>query len=87
MHSLYFWQSVEDGLREVGRVLAPEGRLVIAVRMRHEQAGRFDPSRFGLTDEDVAEIVATLTSVGFADVVTQQQQLGRETIAAVVATR
>jgi ubiquinone/menaquinone biosynthesis C-methylase UbiE len=87
VHSLYFWHSVEDGLSEVGRVLAPEGRLVIAVRMRHEQAGRFDPSRFGLTDEDLAEIVATLGSVGFGDVATQQQKLGRETIAAVVATR
>jgi ubiquinone/menaquinone biosynthesis C-methylase UbiE len=87
VHSLYFWHSVKDGLREVRRVLAPEGRLVIAVRMRHERAGRFDPSRFGLTDEDVAEIVATLTSVGFADVVTQRQQLGREMIAALLARR
>jgi ubiquinone/menaquinone biosynthesis C-methylase UbiE len=87
VHTLYFWPSVEDGLREVARVLAPDGRLVIAVRMLRKESGRFDPSRYGLTDDDLAEIVAALSAVGFRDATTQQRELGRETIAAVVATR
>jgi SAM-dependent methyltransferase len=45
VHSIYFWPSLHDGLRELLRVLVPGGRLVLAVRMRHENASRFDPSR------------------------------------------
>jgi len=50
VHSLYFWPSVDAGLRELYRVLGLDGRLVLAVRMRSERAGVFDPSRYGYTD-------------------------------------
>ena len=87
IHSLYFWPSVEGGLRELHRVLAPGGLLVLAVRMRRAGAGRFDPSRYGLTDEQVAELVATLGSVGFRDVTTRRREMQRQTITAILARR
>jgi ubiquinone/menaquinone biosynthesis C-methylase UbiE len=87
LHSLYFWPSWTDGLRELYRVLAPGGLLVLAVRMWRPQAGRFDPSRYGFRDEQVAEVVATLGSVGFQDVATERREVGRETITAILARR
>jgi ubiquinone/menaquinone biosynthesis C-methylase UbiE len=87
IHSLYFWPSVEAGLRELYRVLAPDGLLVLAVRMKQAGAGRLDPSRYGLTDERVAEVVATLGSVGFQDVTTRTRPIGRQTITAILARR
>ena len=87
IHSLYFWPSVEAGLHEFRRVLAPKGLLVLAVRTRHPEAGRFDPSRYGLTPEQIAEVTSTLESAGFRDVSTRQQQIGRQTILAILARR
>jgi hypothetical protein len=60
VHSSYFWPSLEQGLSELQRVLSTGGRLVLAVRLRHANARCFDPSRYGLTDDDVDAIVSTL---------------------------
>jgi ubiquinone/menaquinone biosynthesis C-methylase UbiE len=87
IHSLYFWPSLDDGLRELHRVLAPGGLLVLAVRMRRPQAGLFDPSRYGFTDEQVAEVVAALGSIGFRDVTTRRQEIDRQTMLAILARR
>jgi SAM-dependent methyltransferase len=88
VHSLYFWPSLEDGLRELRRVLAPGGRLVLAVRMREARASRFSPSRYGLTDEGVSAIADALRWLGFLDVTTHVQHgLDRQTMAAIVAVR
>ena len=87
VHSLYFWPSVEDGLREVHRVLALDGLLVLAFRMRRAGASLLDPSRYGYTDAQVAELMATLGVVGFRDVATQRREIGRETITALLARR
>jgi ubiquinone/menaquinone biosynthesis C-methylase UbiE len=88
VHSLYFWPSLEQGLRELRRVLVPDGRLVLAVRMRHPKASRFDPSRYGLTDADIEAIVGTLLSLGFQEVTTRTQPgLDRQTMAAVIGRR
>jgi ubiquinone/menaquinone biosynthesis C-methylase UbiE len=87
VHSLYFWPSVEAGLRELHRVLASGGLLILAVRMRRERAGLFDPSRYGYTDAQVDESIATLGSVGFGEVTTQRREIGRETITAITARR
>ncbi len=87
IHSLYFWPSVEAGLRELHRVLAPGGLLALAVRMQRPQAGRFNPSRYGFTDEQVAAVVATLSLIGFRDVSTQRKAFRGETLAAILARR
>jgi ubiquinone/menaquinone biosynthesis C-methylase UbiE len=85
IHSLYFWPSIEGGLRELHRVLAPGSLLVLAVRMGNEHAGVFEPSRYGLTDTQIDEIIATLGDVGFRDATSQQREIGRETITAISA--
>lgn len=87
IHSLYFWPSIEGGLRELYRVLGPDGLLVLAVRMRREEAGVFEPSRYGLTDAQIDEVIAALGRVGFRDVTSQSRQIGRETITVIAANR
>ena len=85
LHSIYFWPSVETGLRELYRVLSPDGRLAIGVRMYQPKAGRLNPSRYGLTDDQVQDIASTLEHSGFRDVETQHRTLRRETITAIQA--
>lgn len=86
VHSIYFWPSLDEGLRELLRVLAPGGRLVLAVRMRHENASRFDPSRYGLTGDDIEAIETQVKTVGFHDVAVERQDgLDRQTMMAIIA--
>jgi SAM-dependent methyltransferase len=88
LHSIYFWPSLEQGLNELQRVLSPASRLVLAVRLRHANASRLDPSRYGLTDDEVDAIVRTLETLGYEEVnVKRQEGLDRQTMAAIIARR
>jgi ubiquinone/menaquinone biosynthesis C-methylase UbiE len=87
LHSLYFWPSLEQGLREITRVLVPGGLLVLGVRMKRSGVGRLNPSRYGLTDQAVAEIIATLSALGYTDVQTHQREFTRDTVTAILARR
>jgi len=87
LNSLQFWPSAEAGLRELQRVLAGGGRLALGQRLRKEGAGRFDRSRFGMTDERLAALVATLERVGFGAPAVSRRAIGEETVAAIVAAR
>jgi ubiquinone/menaquinone biosynthesis C-methylase UbiE len=85
VNSLQFWKPAEDGLRELRRVLRPGGRLVLAQRRFRADTGRLDRSRFGMTDEQLAALLATLERVGFRDVDVREQEIAGETIAALRA--
>lgn len=87
VNSLQFWPSVRDGLGEVLRVLAPGGRVVLALRMRVEGVGRFDRRRYGFTAGRVAEIVALLGELGCEPVTTTSREVRGELITAIIARR
>jgi ubiquinone/menaquinone biosynthesis C-methylase UbiE len=87
MHSMYFWPSVEAGLQELSRVLAPGGRLAIAVRMRREGVGVLSPSRYGYTDAQIGGVVAALGSLGLREAASQRREIGHEIIVAITAHR
>jgi len=87
VNSLQFWPSIEDGLGEIRRVLAARGRLVLAQRMHREGVGRFDRSRFGMSEARVGEIASTLERAGFERVALRWRDFGSETIAALMAHR
>lgn len=85
VHSLYFWPSVDEGLREARRVLAPGGRLVLAVRTFQPDAGLLSPSRYGYREDQLAAVEQALRALGYQDVRTQRRAIGREIIAAIHA--
>jgi ubiquinone/menaquinone biosynthesis C-methylase UbiE len=87
VNSLQFWPAPEKGLAEFHRVLAPGGRLVLALRMRREDAGRYDRSRFGFTEERAAAVEQMLRSTGFATVNALRREVRGEIITALVAAR
>lgn len=66
-HSFQFWPNPYNDLLEVARVLKPEGKLGILLRLRGKRG------RVGLTDEEVQQVLRLLWIAGFtADV---QQRL------------
>lgn len=87
VNSLQFWSSPEAGLREIARVLAPGGRLVLAQRARKLDVGRYDRSRFGMTDDDLASLARILERVGFQSPQVERREIEGETIAALATTK
>jgi hypothetical protein len=55
--------------------------------MRQADAGPLNPARYGLTDEQVADIAATLAAQGFTNISTPQRAFPREVITVILATR
>ena len=65
-HTVYFWPDPEAGARELRRVLAPGGRLVLVLGRREwMEKQRIHRSGFTLYSEE--EIVALLRAGGFAE--------------------
>ena len=85
VHSMHFWPSLDNGLRELHRVLRPDGLLMLAVRMRRDDVSVLSPSRYGLSGAQIDEIVAPLDQVGFRDASSRRQEIGQETIAVIGA--
>jgi arsenite methyltransferase len=63
VNTVYFWPDLEPGLREIHRVLAPGGRVVIGIRDGSVME-RVDRAVFTLRPPD--EIAAALETAGFA---------------------
>jgi len=65
VNTVYFWSDLGVAFREVRRVLAQGGRLVVAIRDRAVMQ-RLDPTVFTLRRPD--ELAAALRDAGFAEV-------------------
>jgi arsenite methyltransferase len=64
VNTVYFWSDLAAAFREVRRVLAPGGRLVVAIRDRAVMR-RLDPRVFTLRSPD--DLAAALRDAGFAE--------------------
>lgn len=64
VHTLYFWPRLDDGLRELRRVLRPGGALLLAFRERDPAAVAELPASV-YTLRSVDEVVNGLVAVGF----------------------
>lgn len=67
VHTIYFWPDPPAGARELLRVLAPGGRLVLAF-MRGEAMRRQKIHQHGFAFFEAADVAALLTGAGFAPV-------------------
>ncbi|HET7305013.1 MAG TPA: hypothetical protein VFJ12_10755 [Segeticoccus sp.] len=71
---------------ELRRVLAPEGRLVLVLRMDRDGVSPANPSVHGLTEDQLDALVGDVEHRGFGHVVVHRREWPRETMAAVVAS-
>ncbi len=67
VHTIYFWPDAEAGARELLRVCAPGGRVVLAF-MRGEEMRKQKIHEHGFAFFEAADVAALLTGAGFAPV-------------------
>lgn len=83
--SAHHWSDLAAGLREIHRVLAPGGRLVVAERLTRPGAGGL--RSHGFTDAKAVEFAEQARAAGFADVSRDAVRMGRRTIGLIHAVR
>ena len=57
VNSVQHWESIDDGLTELRRVLKPDGRLLLALRAENPTGRRPDPHARGATRHQLDELV------------------------------
>lgn len=67
VHTIYFWPDADAGARELFRVTAPGGRVVLAF-MRGEKMREQKIHEHGFAFFEAADVAALLTGAGFAPV-------------------
>jgi arsenite methyltransferase len=67
VHTIYFWPDAAAGARELFRVTAPGGRVVLAF-MRGEEMRKRKVHEHGFAYFEAADVAALLTGAGFAPV-------------------
>lgn len=81
VHTLYFWLDLADGLREIRRVLAVDGRLVLSFRPAgHDVPRRFDPVVYRVPT--VEHVECALRANGFDEITVELGPSGIAFIAA-----
>lgn len=85
MSSAHHWADVPAGLREVHRVLAPGGRLVITERLTRTGAGGL--ASHGFTQAQAERFARFAREAGFAEVSTETVPVGRRTLSVIRARR
>jgi SAM-dependent methyltransferase len=74
VNTVYFWTDLGGAFGEVRRVLAPGGRLVVAIRDMRVMK-RLDPTVFKLRSPD--ELATALRDAGFAGVEVETRPSGK----------
>ena len=79
VNTIYFWPDVPAGLAELWRILAPGGRLVVAMESAARRENRLFIGGVPPTPEGLAELLGT---AGFAEVETRRPRAGIELVLA-----
>jgi SAM-dependent methyltransferase len=82
--SVHHWSDRPAGLAEVGRVLAPGGRVFLVERLT--SPGDRGHMKYGLTEAQLAALEEDLRRAGISAVRRETHTVGRETIAVVRGT-
>jgi ubiquinone/menaquinone biosynthesis C-methylase UbiE len=86
VNSVAHWNDVPAGLAELHRVLARGGRLVLALRAQSDPVS-MDPHARGATPQRVDDLVALLTTRGFAAIERRTHARKRELLVTLSARR
>jgi ubiquinone/menaquinone biosynthesis C-methylase UbiE len=73
-----FWGDLAAALAEIRRVLAPDGRLLVGIRVHDPKAGRFASP--GFREAEIEAVRAAVERAGFAEVRTLRRRVGREVV-------
>jgi ubiquinone/menaquinone biosynthesis C-methylase UbiE len=78
LSSVHHWPDRAAGLAEAARVLAPDGRILLAERL--VRPGARGHAAHGLTRDQAARLIADLQAAGFVGVSGQTRQAGRRSL-------
>ncbi|MGI9430692.1 MAG: class I SAM-dependent methyltransferase [Myxococcota bacterium] len=84
VHTLYFWPDLDEGVRELARVLRPDGRLLLVYRPDDPELRKELPaSVYRLHGPN--ELESALREAGFRYIETREQRDGKSSFALTVA--